>query len=136
VVTLRRIDRVHERDLGGLECRRDPEQHADDHRGHGAEDDDSTVEGERQRAGEQTSGNECWRRGDDGGTHQHPECAAHTGQHEALREELTDDASSPRPERRAHRQFARAHAAAGEQQVGNVRAADEQHDPNDAEEEH
>ena len=54
-------------------------------------------------------------------------------EHQALGQQLTDDPGAPRAERRADRQFTRARRAAGEQQVGEVAARDQQHEPHRAE---
>ena len=62
--------------------------------------------------------------------------AADERQHDALGQQLPDDAPPAGAERRAHRQLARADRRAREQQVGDVGAADQQHESDDAEEQH
>ena len=51
------------------------------------------------------------------------------GQHDALGQQLTDNASAGGPERRPHGQFGAPRGPAGEQQTGHVGARDEQDQP-------
>ena len=62
-----------------------------------------------------------------------PGDAADERQHHALREQLLRDAPAPGAERGAHRQLARARRAARELQIRDVRARDEQHQRDGAE---
>ena len=65
------------------------------------------------------------------------ECDAHRGashrQDERLGQQLADDAAAAGADGGAHRDLAGAHAAAGEQQVGDVAARDEEHERHRAE---
>ena len=56
-------------------------------------------------------------------------------QDEALGQELADDSPAARAKRRTNGELARADGRAREQQAGDVRAADQEHDADDAEEE-
>ena len=62
-----------------------------------------------------------------------PACAADQCEHGSFREQLPDQARTPRTKRAAHRQLTLAGAGAREQQVGDVRARDQQHEPDGAE---
>ncbi len=65
-----------------------------------------------------------------------PKRAADQREHDAFGQQLPDDAPAAGAERGPHRQLARAHGRAREQQVGDVGAADEEHESDDAEEQH
>ena len=104
----------------------------------GAERDDPRVEGERPTAGGSRScGNQ--RRGAafriDRAGRQRPGRPADERQQQAFGHELPDDAPPVRAERRPDRQLTRPHRGPRQQQVGDVGAADQQHEADDAEEE-
>ena len=60
--------------------------------------------------------------------------AAEGGQHARLHQELPDELATARPERQPHRHLSLACGSARQQQVGDVRAGDDQHEGGDAEE--
>ena len=59
----------------------------------------------------------------------HAERAARAAQHHALGQQLSNQPAAPGAERRAHSHFARAVHRAREQQIRDVRAGDQQHEP-------
>ena len=113
---------------GGLPRRRAPEQDPADRAGREREEQHRHVEPHvhlgRQRERRQQREDRV---------HQpvgerHPERAADEREHQALGDELAHDDTARRAQRRAHGQLAPARGAAGEQQVGHVRARDQQHE--------
>ena len=66
----------------------------------------------------------------------HSQRAADRREHQALGQELADDAPPAGAQRRPYRQLTRAYRRACQEQVGHVGAADEQHEADDAEEQH
>ncbi len=121
------------RDLAGLPCRDDAKQHADHNGSDGTERDHAPVEGERHRSRQQPFRNH--RRGDaqDRRADANSQCAADQGEQQALGDELTDHPPPARAQRRADRELARPRRRPRQQQIGDVGAADRQHEADHAE---
>ena len=112
------------------------EEHADHDRRRGAEGDDPQIECQRHRPGQESWRNQRRRGVEDESANRDTEPAANQRQDHAFRQQLTNDPPPPGAERGAHRELACPRTGARHQQVGNVGAADEQHESNDAEKEH
>ena len=91
------------------------------------------VEGERNRQRQQTRRNQRRRGLQNRRADRHAEHTAERREHQAFGEQLTDDARSSGAERRSDRELTRPRVGAGQQQVGDVRAAHQQDERDDAE---
>ena len=129
-------DHLRRRELGRLPRRSEAEQQPDEKRGRGTERDHAHVEGERHRRGQQPLRNHRGRDAQNRRADAHSQDAPDRREHQAFGQELADDARPAGAQRRPDRQLTRAHRGARQQQVGDVGAADEQHEADDAEEQH
>ena len=124
------------REAGRLPRGSETKQHPDDECDRGAQGDDAHVESERHRRGKQVLWNDRGCDAQNRGADAHSQCAADDRQHQAFGEKLAHHPLPASAQRRPYRQFARAYRGACQQQVGDVRAADEQHEADHAEEQH
>ena len=116
--------------------RREAEEQADEERRASAEGDEAHVERESDRGWQQTLRDQRRRDLKDRRAKRQAQRAADDRQHEALGQQLPDQARPVGTERGPKRQLAAARRRARQEQVGNVGAADEEHERDDAEEEH
>ncbi len=100
------------------------------------EDHDPPVECRRHRRRQQARRNQRRRGPEDRGADADAQRPAKHREHEALGEQLSDDASALGAERGPHGDLTGARRRPREQQVGDVRTAQEQHEPHHAQQEH
>ena len=99
-----------------------------------AEDDHAEIERQRDGGRQQLFGNQHGRHLKDGGADGKPQRSSENAEEDAFRQQLADQADARCADRRPDRQFAFAAGGAGEQQVRDVCAADQQDDADDADE--
>ena len=87
-------------------------------------------------AGSRPSGIDGWRHTQNRGADPRAERATNQRQHDALGHQLPHDAQASRPERRADRELAHPKRRTRQQQVGDVGAANQQHESDDTQEQH
>jgi hypothetical protein len=123
-----RVDRLPRLQGGDLQGRRDPGQECGQERHQAGEESHRRVEARlgQPRHVRRPQGGDASEAPDG---EQDPGCPSRHGQEEALDHELPDDPTSPGAERREDRQLVPPGRAAGQEQVGDVDAADEQHGP-------
>ena len=125
-------DGLRERDARRLPRRDETERDRDCQRGRRAEGQHACIERDRHGSGQQPLGNPRRGHQQNCGSDTSAGQPAEHGQHQAFDQHLADDAQTSGAERRAHGQLTRPHRGARQQQVGYVRAAHQQQEPDNA----
>ncbi len=130
-----RRDRLHERASRGLPRRHHPEQHSSNQAGCGTERHDAAIEGETHGRWQEPGGDHCECQLQNRDAESQTEQTTERRKHQALGQQLRDDAGPSRAERRSHGELTRPDAAARQEQVRDVGATQKQNEADDAKEE-
>ena len=121
--------RLVQLDAGALQRRHEAEANRGEQGDGEREEPDAKVRRGRQGLGQGVGGQDREQQVAEPDRQQHPDQRAGGGEHEAFGQRLPDQAPSRRAQREPHGHLLLARRGPGQQQVGHVRAGDEQHEP-------